>query len=307
MYVQRKTFIGIIYPILLVFVICGCAISDSNEFSYKPERPVVNWLEKEEVFREDLLSMIQIDILLDLDLDDKIWEEIVPEQTVECRNLSRFEAIDQKELRERIFSVHPELYLTLEDLYIIDANLESLEGIQICKNLRQLIVPSNNITDLSPIMGLERLEVLNVSNNRLDSKDLSDISGLKNLRSLRASGSNIANIEELSSLKELRILELSDNWIVDINPLTSLLKLHTLFLDSNYIVDVSALAQLQSLHWVDLSENPTCDISPIGKILPLKELHDFGPYLDLYDMGLSETDILQQLNIDGPIPDYISH
>lgn len=189
-------------------------------------------------------------------------------------------------------------YFEVDTLFFNRTGITDLEGIQKCKNLRVLVIRGNNIESFAPLVGLNNLEVLNVSCNNLTSENLQYLGELKNLKSFRAAENKITDISALSKLTELRILELSHNNITDLIPLSKMEKLHTLFLDNNNITSVYPLEKLELLHWLSLSGNEDFnDVTPLKSMLPLKSLLDFGPLLEVQNIGLTEEQVLSQLGL----------
>jgi len=99
---------------------------------------------------------------------------------------------------------------------------------------------------------------LGLVGNRIS--DLTPLSELTNLRSLNLIGNQITDITPLSSLTNLGgdygALDLSDNKITDIKPLSNLTKLQWLSLDNNQITDLTPLYSLTNLNFITLHGNP---------------------------------------------------
>ena len=73
--------------------------------------------------------------------------------------------------------------ITVLDLY--DNKLTDISGVKIFKNLKILWISGNNISDISVLKYLNRLEFLNIDNLRLESDQVQYINFLKNLEELR--------------------------------------------------------------------------------------------------------------------------
>lgn len=133
----------------------------------------------------------------------------------------------------------------LEHLSIDNKNqitdLSPLSGL----NLRGLYINDSQISDLSPLSGLSSLESLGLPNSRIS--DISALGGLNNLTSLSLMNCNISNISALSDLVNLRELLLSDNQISDISVLENLTNLEQLWLHNNNISKLSNLHKLTKL------------------------------------------------------------
>ena len=110
----------------------------------------------------------------------------------------------------------------------------------------ELNLGANNISDLSPLAGLNKLTRLDFSLNKV--ADLKPLEGKNNLIILNAHG----------------------NQIKDISPLAGMTNLEVVYLSSNQISDISALLQLKSLKEVTLKGNKVsaADIENLKKALP---------------------------------------
>ncbi len=111
----------------------------------------------------------------------------------------------------------------LTNLRVIDKGIVDLTGLEHAMRLRSLVLPRNEIQDISPLSGLTGLVFLDLGNNQIS--DLSPLAGLENLE----------------------LLGLSNNLIVDVSPLAGLVNLKNLTLIGNEISDLSPLAGLENL------------------------------------------------------------
>ena len=90
----------------------------------------------------------------------------------------------------------------LQELYLIDCGLTSLDGLEALENLEILDIRDNHVSDLSPLAGLTQLESIRCSNNAL-----TDVSPLQNLTKLRKLDLYNNQITDLSPLAELATLD----------------------------------------------------------------------------------------------------
>ena len=153
-----------------------------------------------------------------------------------------------------------------------NANISDLTGIEFATHLKVLsldseeIAPgtwrnSNSVSDLSPLAGLTRLEVLYLWGNSVS--DISPLAGLTNLKHLGLDGNNISDVSVLAGLTNLESLFLDSNSASDLSSLVGLTQLTRLGLDGNNISDVSVLAGLTNLTWMRLNNNLISDLSPL--------------------------------------------
>ena len=163
----------------------------------------------------------------------------------------------------------------------IAPNIISLEGIENCKKLTNIMIIQGPHKDYSALKKLTNLEYFNkygednydniIDNlkfcrrlkrlilTKLKIKDMSRISELSNLKSLSLSENEIEEIEGLEKMTNLNNLDLSSNKISRLQGLENLNNLDTLYLKSNEIIDITPLSKNSKLVIVDLRYNTKID------------------------------------------------
>ena len=220
----------------------------------------------------------------------------------------------RKAVREQLqipdgIPIHPADMAGLHDL-IAEHDIQRLKGLEHAVNLRGLFVIRSEVSDLTPLAGLENLQVLKLNYNRIT--DISPLSGLVNLQRLQLHNNQIVDISPLAGLIGLRDLRMKSNEVVDISPLSGLVNLQYLQLHDNQISDLTPLAGLENLQLLKLSGNRITDISPLAGLVNLEELilggnpiTDFTPIYGLVEVtevtveigGIPiDFEILQRLN-----------
>ncbi len=169
---------------------------------------------------------------------------------------------------------------TLTVLEAPNSNISDLTGLEFATGLTVLDlghesvdgrwINSNEISDLSPLSGLNSLTQLNLDMNLIS--DVSALSGLTNLTRLFLTSNLISDVSPLSNLTNLTRLRLRDNLISDV-ALSGLTNLTWLGLDDNLILDVSALSGLTNLTWLTLRGNNISDVSPLSSLTNLTLLN----------------------------------
>jgi len=131
--------------------------------------------------------------------------------------------------------------------------IRDLEGLQFAINLKLLKLPHNNISNISALANLSKLDKID-----LDYNAISDLSAVENI-------------------PKLRVLQVTNNKIVKLSPLINLKNLEGLDLNSNMISDISALVQNKYLTGekliLDLMGN-CLDITGGSDLANLKILQD---------------------------------
>ncbi|MXV76942.1 T9SS type A sorting domain-containing protein, partial [Candidatus Poribacteria bacterium] len=168
-------------------------------------------------------------------------------------------------------------FANLERLTIEVSNISDLSTLEGLTKLEYLeITGDNNISDLSPLAGLTKLERLSITGNN-NISDISPLAGLTKLAHLDISGQVTLRFSSTSKSERYRSFGRSGNGISDISPLTGLTKLETLSLWDSNISDLSPLAGLTALKFLNLNNNNISDLSPLAGLTNLVSL-SLGDY-----------------------------
>ena len=141
----------------------------------------------------------------------------------------------------------------LVNLVSIGEGIESIAGLEHAVNLRFLHLAPSDISDLTPLAGLENLRILKLYGNRIS--DLTPLAGLIHLEALQLQVNQISDISPLAGLIGLQELNLGDNLLRDISQLQALVNLKTLRLRGNQILDFTPLLNLTQLESLDIHYN----------------------------------------------------
>ena len=170
----------------------------------------------------------------------------------------------------------------LTELRLWNNRISDLTPLSGLKNLTDLSLGNNQITDLTPLSGLTNLKRLALYNNQIS--DISPLASLTNLTELVLWNNQIKNLKPLAGLTNLKILELDDNKISDLKPLSALTNLTDLSLNNNQIRDTAPLSKLSNLMYLSLQNNPLRGTSiinangNISKSIKKGEIIEFGAY-----------------------------
>ena len=169
--------------------------------------------------------------------------------------------------------IHPGDMARLQNLHLteIEHNIRSLRGLEHAMNLEFLVIDRSEVSDLTPLAGLENLEFLSIVRSQVS--DLTPLAGLENLPVLKLFGNHISDLTPLAGLIGLRELHLQNNLISDLTPLANLQNLRVLRLQGNHISDVSPLAGLTGLQELILKGNAISDFTPLVSLTNLQTLH----------------------------------
>jgi internalin A len=159
----------------------------------------------------------------------------------------------------------------LEKGNIIELENKNTYQINDYKELIKINLSSNNISDISVLIGLTSLTFLDLSNNQIS--NLKPLSYLTNLKKLWLSNNHISDLRPLSGLTLLTELYLQSNQISDLNSISSLNGLLSLGLEKHQMSDLYAIDQLNKLEILGLSNNQISNLSPLSNLINLKELY----------------------------------
>ncbi|MEI4617514.1 leucine-rich repeat domain-containing protein [Bacillus cereus] len=168
--------------------------------------------------------------------------------------LAELEHIESLSLRNnKISDLSP--LSQMKKIKILDLNSNYIKDIKplfTVKSLRTLIVANNQISNdnLAGIEQLKNVKNLSLSNNGLT--NIEHITSMKKLVELDLAKNELENIEPLSRLSTVQSLNLEENYISDITPLSHLTDLYDLKLGSNEIRDVRPVQELGKRIYIDI-------------------------------------------------------
>ncbi len=99
--------------------------------------------------------------------------------------------------------------VNFEKIELKNRNLEEINCISEYKNVKELDLRWNRISDLRPLEKLEKLEVLKINFNQIE--DITPLLNLKNLKELWLHNNNIKDIRGIGKLSKLNHLDVSFN------------------------------------------------------------------------------------------------
>ncbi len=177
---------------------------------------------------------------------------------------------------------------TLESVIANDKGIRDLTGLEHATHAYWFTFERNQISDLSPLAGLENITGLALAGNQIS--DLSPLSGLINLSHLSIyNNPEISDLSPLIGLANLQDLSLvGSSKTSDISPLAGLVNLKNITIWGSPISDLSPLAGLTQLERLDICGSKASDISVLSKLTGLKELY-------LVSNGISDVSPLSGL------------
>ncbi len=149
-------------------------------------------------------------------------------------------------------------------------NIRTLTGLDAFTGLFMLVLENNQIGELAPLAGLNRLKYLYLSRNQIS--HLEPLASLTRLVRLELAGNRIQDPTPLIGLGELAFLQLDQNRISDLEPLAYFTQLLGLGLSGNQIHDAGPLGNLTQLTSLNLGSNAITDLSPLSGLVGLEQL-----------------------------------
>ncbi|MGD8782691.1 MAG: leucine-rich repeat domain-containing protein, partial [Ignavibacteria bacterium] len=180
--------------------------------------------------------------------------------------------------------------------------VSSLYGLENCKNLTWLIAPSNNITDLTPLSGLTKLENLALDQTHILS-DISPLANLTNLTELNLESNNISDISALRNMTKMYSLHLIGNPIEDFSALEDMTELNDLWIGQygSNIYPCTGTDVISNFTKLDILWITDCDVFDISFISTLSVLRYLRlSYCNVENISaISNCTQLMRLYLDG--------
>ena len=153
---------------------------------------------------------------------------------------------------------------------LADNQISDLSPVSGLIKLEYIRFSANNVSDLTPVAGLINLESVRFSQNEVS--DIAPFAGLINLKSIGTWGNRFSDLSPLAKLTKLESLDICGAELSDLSPLVGLTTLTKLWLPGNEISDISPIAGLTGLTSLALSINDISDVSPLAGLTNLKWL-----------------------------------
>ena len=200
---------------------------------------------------------------------------------------------------ERIVRVHIHkptgniLSTDLDTVTVIEAlyqGISSIAGLEYCVSLRGVILPGNEITDISPLAAATQLWGLELTGNHIS--NLTPLTGLVGLHQMHIGDNPITSIAPLASLTSLQQLWIYGTQVADFSPLYGLEHLDDVYFASMNLTDISFISHLTHLKICKLNSNNITSITPLsglttleGLDLGMNQISNLGPLTGLVSLN----------------------
>lgn len=246
---------GVAAPVLSTPDVTQAA--EANVLANTSDSSVIQF--KDPVLKKRILSSMKAEGVISLDKQD-----ITEEDALKVNNLN----LQKPEGDDPITSLNGiEKFKNLTDLNLEKNQISDAAPLKDLLDLGNLNLSNNQISDITPLKGLNNLSDLNLDYNKIS--DITPLKDLSDLMALYLDRNQISDISSLKNLSQLMFLDLNGNRISDITPLSGMTELIELYLHNNQISDVSPLKGLTNLTKLRLDWNQISDVSPLKDLTKL--------------------------------------
>lgn len=179
----------------------------------------------------------------------------------------------------------------LERIFINDCNLHTCDAslFQNPERIKSLDFSSNQIEMVEGLAGLKNLEDLNLSDNRIS--NIAKMTWPPRLQTLDLGHNRLKEFSVLERLEKLNTLFLNRNRIRDLNPFLVPTSLRELDLNGNQIESLGPLENQRQIEVLFLSYNLIGDLSPLARFHNLTRLELIGNHIEALDPLQSLTNL----------------
>jgi len=203
-------------------------------------------------------------------------------------------------VRQQVFAkrttTDPIFESDVKNISLIKGNkmgIKDLTGLEKCKTLLSIDLSGNEITNLAPLAGLDRVQQLILNQNKIS--DLTPLATMKALQYIGIEGNQVKSLEPLKGLDRLSSFYATGNQIEDLSPLHGLPKLHTIQANQNKITKLDGINKLKWLDSLGLRDNQITDLKPLVGLpglssflfLENNKVSDLSPLLEMCRQDLA--------------------
>lgn len=163
------------------------------------------------------------------------------------------------------------------DKDITNGGLVSLNDLSQMKNLECVRISLENISDVTPLSGLDALTTVDLRHNPIS--DIAPLAGLPRLSALCLFDTRISDISPLSGMFTLRSIDIGMTSVNSLAPLTKLSGLYEIYARRIYIQSLKGIETLASLETIAITEVADGDLTPLLS-LPSLETAYLGESLE---------------------------
>lgn len=152
----------------------------------------------------------------------------------------------------------------------VTGGIKSLNDIIKFENLRELVIIRQNISDISPLNKLQRLELIDLKHNPI--KDVSSLKSQQLLHSLCIYDTHVSDVSELSECPRLMNLDIGKTNVDTFNDLKGLDNLQSLGMQDSSIRSLEGIEGHPNLTNLYMPKTHIKDLSPLLSLKNLMEV-----------------------------------
>jgi len=160
---------------------------------------------------------------------------------------------------------------TIWQVFISGAGVSSIEGLEYFSSLLVANFAWNDVSDLSPLSGLDRLAGVYFSGNNIS--DLTPLEGMISIRQIHLDDNPVTDISPLASIDSLQQLILWGTPVTDFSPLYDLYFLSDIGFDRMNLADIGFMSHLRRPQRCGLAFNNISSVEPLRGLYMLESLN----------------------------------
>lgn len=171
------------------------------------------------------------------------------------------------------------------------------EDIALMPNLTKLTFQPQQLSSLSFLSSLAKLEELDLTGCRFSAAELTYPASLPSLKNLILADCGLSTIADLEGAVALYKLDVSNNTLRNLDVLIPMVTLREINLNHNAVTNLSALSGLTELETLDVSFNALTSLSPLSACVKLSWL-DAGNNQITSLSGINKLSLLTFLSVE---------
>ncbi len=183
-------------------------------------------------------------------------------------------------LNAKIFENIP----NLEIFCCNERNIDSIESLSHCINIKELYCCGNNLKNFKRLNNCVNIRILNCWNNQLKSLDTLPV--CINLQKINLGCNRITSLEPLKNCVNLQELHCNFNNITSLEPLSNCVNLKQLHCNNNEVTSLEPLSNCVNLQYLCCSHNKISSLASLSNCVNLRDIdcsYNQITTLELYD------------------------
>ncbi|GAA3591958.1 hypothetical protein GCM10022198_14890 [Klugiella xanthotipulae] len=150
----------------------------------------------------------------------------------------------------------------LRSLYVTDAGITDLTGLEYATNLDLVDLSKNAITTIEPLRGLANIRQLNVSSTKIS--DIAPVATMPILDYLQLNWTSVSDLGPVRDHPLIWRIELAGTKVSSLEPVTNLTALTALYFQETPVSDVTPLSGLVNLYALSAPNTQISNLHPVA-------------------------------------------